>query len=109
MRWPAALAIAVALTLATGCLSIKFGQEFASPGPAMIQVGKSDKAALRRMFGEPYQVGIDSGDPTWRWFYGQRDSGTEITKDLSVRFNPDGTVKSYSFTSNFPEDMQRLR
>jgi len=45
----------------------------------------------------------------WRWFYGQRDSGQEVSKDLNIRFNPDGTVKSYSFSSNFPEDMQRLK
>ncbi len=75
----------------------------------MIAAGKTDKASLERMFGEPYQVGLDSGDQTWRWFYGQRNAGTELSKDLSVRFNPDGTVKSYSFSSNFPEDMQRLK
>ena len=35
--------------------------------------------------------------------------GAEQTKDLSVRFNGDGTVKSYAFTSNFPDDMIRLK
>lgn len=99
----------IALTLLTGCISIKFGREFPSPEPRMIAAGKTDKAALQRMFGEPYQVGLDSGDATWRWFYGQRDTGTEISKDLTVRFNADGTVKSYSFTSNFPEDLRRLK
>jgi hypothetical protein len=54
-------------------------------------------------------VGLDSGDQTWRWFFGQHQGGTEISKDLSVRFAADGTVKSYSFTSNFPEDMKRLK
>jgi hypothetical protein len=54
-------------------------------------------------------VGIDSGDPTWRWFFGRRGWGPEETKDLSVRFNADGTVKSYAFTSNFPSDMKRLK
>lgn len=95
--------------VAAGCLSINFGHPFPSPRPASIQVGVTDKAALERMFGPPYQVGIDSGDQTWRWFYGQRSSGREVTKDLTVRFNPNGTVKSYSFASNFPEDMSRLK
>ena len=75
----------------------------------MVAIGKTDKASLERTFGEPYQVGLDSGDQTWRWFYGQRDSDAEVSKDLAVRFNPDGTVKSYSFSSNFPEDMKRLK
>jgi hypothetical protein len=26
-----------------------------------------------------------------------------------VRFNSDGVVKSYSFTSNFPDDLRRLK
>lgn len=108
VRVPALLS-ALALALTAGCISVQFGRPFPSPDPASITVGTTDKAALRRVFGEPYQVGLDSGDQTWRWFYGQRDTGTEITKDFTVRFSANGTVKSYSFTSNFPEDMQRLK
>jgi hypothetical protein len=54
------------------------------------------------MFGEPLQIGVDNGDPTWRWFYGQRDSTTEISKDLTVRFTADGIVKRCSRTSSPP-------
>ncbi len=107
---PALVAVTLLVaTLLTGCISSKFGREFASPEPRGITVGKTDKGELRRLFGEPYQVGIDSGDATWRWFFGQRNRGAEQTKDLSVRFNGDGTVKSYAFTSNFPADMTRLK
>ena len=109
MRWSVAGASLVAATLVAGCLSIRLGREFPSPTPELIQVGKSDKAALERAFGPPYQVGLDSGDQTWRWFYGERDSDTEISKDFAVRFSADGTVKSYSFSSNFPDDMKRLK
>lgn len=109
MRWSGWLPCLVVLTLLTGCVSISFGREFPSPEPRMIVASKTDKAALQRMFGEPYQVGLDSGDTTWRWFYGYREGGAEVSKDLTVRFNADGTVKSYAFTSNFPEDMKRLK
>ena len=95
--------------ISAGCISMKFGHEFPSPEPRGISVGKTDKAELQRLFGEPYQVGIDSGDATWRWFFGRRSWSTEQTKDLSVRWNGDGTVKSYAFTSNFPDDMTRLK
>jgi outer membrane protein assembly factor BamE (lipoprotein component of BamABCDE complex) len=105
---PAVISLLIAMITA-GCLSATFGREFPSPNAGGITVGKTDKTELRRVFGEPYQVGIDSGDGTWRWFYGQRNWGTEKTKDLSVRFNGDGRVKTYSFTSNFPEDMGRLK
>jgi hypothetical protein len=109
MRWSMLAACLIVVTVLSGCVSIKFGRPFPSPDPRAIQVGKTDKATLERTFGEPYQVGLDSGDQSWRWFYGQRDTGSEVSKDLTVRFNPDGTVKAYSFSSNFPEDMKRLK
>ena len=107
---PALVAIPfLVAALSTGCISGTFGREFPSPELRAIVVGKTDKAEIRRLFGEPYQVGIDSGDATWRWFFGQRSRSTEQTKDFSVRWNSDGTVKSYAFTSNFPNDMTRLK
>jgi hypothetical protein len=109
MRRASAVVLLIAALAGTGCLSMKFGRDFPSPDRQLIVVGKTDKAALERIFGEPYQIGLDSGDQTWRWFYGQRESSTELSKDLSVRFNADGTVKAYAFISNFPDDMVRLR
>jgi hypothetical protein len=109
MRWSPAVVSLLVLPLVSGCVSIKFGRDFPSPDRQLIVIGKTDKPALERLFGEPYQVGIDSGDQTWRWFYGQREAGAELSKDLSVRFGGDGIVKSYAFTSNFPGDMARLK
>jgi hypothetical protein len=106
--WLAALAVVLAL-VASACSALQVGHEFPSPSTAQIKNNVTDKAALRAMFGEPYQVGLDNGDQTWRWFFAQRSSSDTITKDLTVRFNANGTVKSYSFTSNFPEDMRTLR
>ena len=103
------LAVTVLAVAAEGCAGLRVGRTFPSPDPAQITVNATDKAALVRMFGEPYQVGLDSGDPTWRWFYAAHDAGGEVSKDFSVRFNPNGTVKSYSFASNFPDDMKKLR
>ena len=109
MRWAAMVTCLVAVTMVAGCISLKFGRDFPSPEAKTIVAGKTDKASLERMFGPPYQVGLDSGDQTWRWFYGQRETGAELSKDLSVRFNADGIVKAYAFSSNFPEDMKRLK
>lgn len=100
--------LAIALVV-SACAGLQVGREFPSPDAAQIKVNVTDKAVLVATFGEPYQVGIESGDQTWRWFYAQRGPSGTITKDFSVRFNANGTVKSYSFTSNFPEDMRKLR
>jgi len=109
MRPALAVAPVLVATLSAGCISATFGREFPSPDARAITAGQTNKGELRRLFGEPYQVGIDSGDATWRWFFGRRRWGTEQTKDFSVRLNGDGTVKSYAFTSNFPDDMARLK
>ena len=95
--------------LATACVGLQLGREFPSPDAAQLKINVTDKAGLVTLFGEPYQVGIDSGDQTWRWFHAQRGSPGTMTKDLTVRFNANGTVKSYSFTSNFSDDMRKLR
>lgn len=99
----------VALTLVTGCVSTRLGREFPSPDAHWIVAGKSDRWGLERMLGTPYQVGFENGDPTWRWLYIQRDLTGAVSKDLIVRFNAEGIVKSYSFTSNFPDDLRRLK
>lgn len=100
--------LGITLLLLAGC-SLKLGKPFPSPGAGHIVIGTTDKAFLQRAFGEPYQVGLDNGDQTWRWFFAERGGGGELSKDLTVHFNPNGTVKSYSFMSNFPQDMTTLK
>ncbi|MBI4241834.1 MAG: hypothetical protein HY613_08965 [Candidatus Rokubacteria bacterium] len=104
--WRALLVLAALLA---GCALLEVGQDFPSPTADMVQAGKTTKADLRRFFGEPYQVGFDTGDLTWSWFYGKKLSQGELSKELTVRFDARGVVKSYSFRSNHPEDMARLR
>jgi len=105
-RFLGALLIAALLA---GCGGLTFGREFPSPTKEMLVTGKTGKSELLRFFGEPHQVGLDTGDPTWAWTYASVASGHELTKQLTVRFDERGLVKSYSFTSNFPEDMRRLK
>ena len=99
----------VALGLLTGCVSVKIGREFPSPDAHWIVNGRSDRWGLQRMLGEPYHVGFENGDSTWRWLYVERLGAIAVSKDLIVRFSPDGLVRSYSFTSNFPDDLRRLK
>ena len=101
--------LVIVALVASACASLRVGKEFPSPDAAQIKPNTTDKAALAQLFGDPYQVGIDSGDLTWRWFYAQSGASSTTSKDLTVRFNANGTVKSYSFTSNFPEDLRKLK
>ena len=67
----AALASVVVLALFAAACSVKYGREFPSPKLDSIINGRTAKADLVRMFGEPTQVGIKDGDQTWTWYHGQ--------------------------------------
>ena len=101
--------IILTAVLLAGCGGLRFGSDFPSPTKDMLVVGKTTKADLLRFFGQPHQVGLDTGDPTWAWTYAQVFANQELSKQLTVRFDEKGTLRSYSFTSSFPEDMARLK
>ncbi|MGH7264944.1 MAG: outer membrane protein assembly factor BamE domain-containing protein [Candidatus Rokuibacteriota bacterium] len=104
------LALLVVLALAAAaCGSVlSVGREFPSPPRDAIRNGQTTKTDLIRLLGEPTEVGVEDGDPAWRWIYFKKGS-PDLSKNLSVRFDAAGRVKSYSFSSNFPEDMKALR
>lgn len=103
-----ALSLGVALGVAACGSVLSVGRDFASPGRDAIRNGTTRKAELVRQFGEPSQVGMKDGDQTWTWYYFKKGD-PDLSKQLEVTFAPDGVVKSYSFSSNFPEDMKALR
>jgi len=110
MRYRRAAALLAAAALLVSCASaFRSGRDFPSPKPgAEIKNGTTAKADLLKMFGEPTQVGTKDGDQTWTWYYFQKSTGSapDLTKQLEVTFGPQGVAKSYSFSSNFPEDMK---
>jgi outer membrane protein assembly factor BamE (lipoprotein component of BamABCDE complex) len=100
--------VAFAVSLAA-CSALSTGRDCPSPKPgAEIKNNATTKADLLKMYGDPTQVGMKDGDQTWTWYYFKKGSGKDgdLSKQLEVTFNPQGVVKSYSFSSNFPEDMK---
>jgi SmpA / OmlA family len=105
IAFPIALALAVSLV---GCIG-PIGRDFPSLKPGMeIKNNVTTKADLLKMFGDPTQVGVKDGDQTWTYYYWRKESGKDggLAKQLDITFNAQGVVKSYSFSSNFPEDMK---
>ncbi len=100
--------VLLALGLAACASVFATGRDFPSPTRESIRNGTTVKNDLVRLFGEPTQVGIDDGDQTWTWIYFKKGD-PDLTKTLTVRFQANGAVKSYSFSSNFPEDLKTLR
>ncbi|MCZ7625859.1 MAG: hypothetical protein C3F12_06665 [Candidatus Methylomirabilota bacterium] len=94
------------LLLLAGCVSL--GEEFRTPTAEMIKNGVTTRSELLQLFGSPTQVGIEDGNQTWTWLYVRAGGfGKNLSKELHVTFGARGIVKSYSYTSNLPEEVQR--
>ena len=94
------------ILLFAGCVSV--GEEFRTPTAEMIKNGVTTRAELLQLFGSPTQVGIEDGDQTWMWVYVRAGGfNRHLSKELHVKFTERGVVKSYSYTSSLPEEVQR--
>jgi outer membrane protein assembly factor BamE (lipoprotein component of BamABCDE complex) len=101
-----ALPLLVTATLA-GCATM--GKDFDAATLGWIRPNETRKAEVLAKLGNPFRVGVDAGDPTWTYgYYRYSLFGESNTKDLVLRFNPDGTVKSYSLNTTFAEEKTRL-
>jgi len=102
-----ATAAVLASVALAGCATI--GRDFDSTSLAWLKAGETGKTEVLAKLGLPFRVGVDSGDQTWTYgFYKYRLIGTSATKDLVIRFDPAGKVKSYTFNTSFPEEQRAL-
>ena len=90
------------LLILAGCVSA--GKDFNARMVPQIQLHQTTRAQIEQMFGLPWRTGIEDGKQTWSYGsykYGMSDT---LSRDLVVRFDGNGTVSSYTFNSNYPED-----
>ena len=83
----------------TGCMP-SVGQPFPVKQVRQIEIGSTSKTEIRQMFGDPWRTGIEDGFRTWT--YGEYS--VKRSRDLVIRFDNQNVVKSYSFSSSYPED-----
>ena len=99
----------VAFTLSlSGCFSI--GKDFvSSDAPKWIKPGETTKAVIQAKLGDPFRVGMDAGDQTWSYgYYQYRVFGMSDNKDLVLRFDATGKVKSYTLNTTYPDEQDVL-
>ncbi len=82
----------------TGCMP-SMGQPFPAKQVRQIELEKTTMAQIRQMFGNPWRTGLEDGFRTWT--YGEYSM--KMTRDLVIRFDKQNVVKSYSFSSSYPE------
>ena len=94
-------ALTLTAVIWTGCLTV--GRDFPADRVGEIAIGKTTRDEIHRMFGEPWRTGLEDGRRTWTYGrYRYKLFGTTETRDLVVRFEPNGTVASYTFNSAPP-------
>lgn len=93
------------LTL-SGCLTV--GSQFPS-SVSWIKPKTTTRKEIEKAFGPPYRTGYDSGLLTYSYgYYTYSTFGESQSKDLTVRFNASDMVESYSFSSSFAEDKDKV-
>ena len=95
---PKALIAAVMFTALAGC--IQQGRDFATSPVANIQQNVTTQREIFSDFGEPMRKGIENGYETWTYSYNYWElAQLQDSKELTVVFNKDNTVRSYSFSA----------
>ncbi|MDT8442258.1 MAG: outer membrane protein assembly factor BamE [Desulfuromonadales bacterium] len=95
------LTILLCLLLLTACMTV--GREFPVAGVARIEIGKTTRGQIVDLFGTPWRTGIEDGKKVWTYaHYRYGITGQHEARDLVVRFDDQGLVTSYSFSSSVP-------
>ena len=96
------VATVFAATIGSGCVTQ--GKYFPSE-TEWVKASQTQQKDVRQLLGDPHFVGSSGGTPTWTYgYYKYRLIGQSSTKELKLYWNPDNTIRNYSFTSSFPED-----
>ena len=83
---------------------IAAGALFGDGVPPAIEIGKTTMEDLLREFGRPYDRGVVDGRPVWTYVDDRLPPfGARSSKNLIIRFRPDGRVVSFSFNANRDE------
>ena len=89
------------ILISNGCGTA--GKSFNTSKVESIVNGITTRSDIKIMFGEPFKIGIQNGQPIWVYedhYYSIIRE--ETSKDLIIIFNPDGIVQSYQFMSSKP-------
>jgi outer membrane protein assembly factor BamE (lipoprotein component of BamABCDE complex) len=86
------------LFFASACITL--GKDFPVAYVPAIKIGQTSKSEVRKMFGSPWLSGNQDGELAWT--YGNYDYsvfGDRKAKDLVIRFDENGVVTAYTFST----------
>ena len=103
-KYRARLAMLIGLSVIAmaliGCSPMTLGREFPVEKVGSIEISVTTRAEIRERFGSPWRTGIEDGMSTWTFGYYSYDfSGKGLGRDLMIKFNKAGIVRSYAFNT----------
>jgi hypothetical protein len=91
-------AVTAITAFSAACATV--GHEFPVDGIKRLQNGVTTQAQARDWFGEPWRVGWEDGLRTWTYgHYRYSLFSPAQTRDLLLRFDPQGILRSYSYNT----------
>ncbi len=90
--------MALLILFSAGCATV--GRDFPVDRVKDIRLNETSQDQIRAMFGSPWRVGIEDGQPTWTYGkYRYQMFAPASTQDLVIRFDKRGIVASYTFNT----------
>ena len=87
--------------ISNGCGTV--GKSFNTSKIESIVNGITTRSDIKKMFGEPFKIGIQNSQPIWVYEdHHYSIISNDTSKDLIIIFSPDGTVQSHQFMSSKP-------
>jgi hypothetical protein len=96
-------ALVLAALPLSACLSV--GRHFPHDGvPGALRIGETTQQQVHDRFGEPWRTGWEDGQRTWTYgHYRYALLGPARTRDLVLRFDAQGVLRSYTYNTTEPE------
>ena len=89
------------ILIPNGCGTV--GKSFNASKVESIVNGITTRSDIKKMFGEPFKIGIQNSQPVWIYEdHHYSIIGNDTSKDLIIIFGLDGIVQSHQFMSNEP-------
>ena len=98
----------VGLCLMLAACGMTVGRPFPVEPVAGIEQGQTTRGEILDLFGTPWRTGVEDGQKVWTYaHYKYGLGGQSLARDLVVRFDDQGVVASYAFSSTVPGEGER--
>ena len=102
MKAPVLLGLSMCLGLCLACVSV--GRDFPADPIAGLRVGKTSQCDVKQTFGSPWRTGFEDGQRTWTYgHYRYSLFGAAYARDLVLKFDDAGVLRSYTYASTEPD------